>query len=572
MSDSTYILGLNYIGHDASASLIRSGKLLASAPEERFTRQKKDRSFPENAIEFCLDRAGIEVDDLEVITYYLDPEEHFEERVIHHLGRYYPDSVPLFEDNLTRAQKVNGVEDEIRERLDYRGEIYLCTHHLAHVASSFYPSGFDDCVAVSVDGIGEITSTVVADVEEGDFEVLKEVDFPHSLGMLYNAVTHYLGFQATTDAGKVMGLASYGNPDVYIEDFRDVVPFTDDGGYELDLEYFRFPFERDVWISDKFLDRFGPKRDDGEDLTDRYENVAAALQKRVEEVLFRLVEWGKEKTGRDHLCLAGGVALNSVANGKIRQAELFDEVYIPPPAGDDGTSIGGPLYYNHNVLGNTDRHPITPYTGPKYSDAQILAALDRFNLRYRESETVCAETAEFLANGDIVGWFQGQMEMGPRALGNRSILTDPTNDRAKQILNARVKFREPFRPFAPSVLEEAVGEWFTYEERAPYMLHVYDVKPEKRDEIPGVTHVDGTARLQTVSREDNERYHRLISEFERRSGVPIVVNTSFNIKGEPIVNSPTDAIRCFLGNGLDYLVIGDYVVDKESLWTGVKDE
>jgi carbamoyltransferase len=572
MPDKKYLLGLNYIGHDASASLFNAGELIASAPEERFTRQKKDRSFPENAIEFCINRAGINIDDLDVITYYLDPERHFEERVIHHLGRYYPESVPLFDENLNRAQKVSGVDYEIRDRLDYHGEIYFCTHHLAHIASSFYPSGFEDCVAVSVDGLGEITSTVVADVEKGDFEILKEINFPHSLGLLYAAVTHYLGFNATTDAGKVMGLASYGDYDRYIKDFRDIVPLINDGGYELDLEYFEFPFQRDLWISDSFLDRFGPKRDDGEELTERHENLAAALQKRVEEVLFHLVEWGKTETGKNHLCLSGGVALNSVANGKIRQANLFEEIYVPPPAGDDGTSVGGPLYYHHNVKGNTDRQPITPYTGRGYDGEQIIAALDRFNLKYRKSDAVCAETAEFLANGDVVGWFQGRGEMGPRALGNRSILTDPTNKRAKQILNARVKFREPFRPFAPSVLEEAVGEWFTCGDPAPYMLHVYDVIPEKRAEIPGVTHVDGTARLQTVSREDNERYHRLISEFESHSGVPMVVNTSFNIKGEPIVNRPTEAIRCFLGNGIDYLVMGDYIVDKESLWTSVHGE
>lgn len=563
--NKSYVLGLNYIGHDASATLIRDGEIIASAPEERFTRQKKDRSFPDQAIQFCLSRASITVDDLTAVTYYLEPDTHFNERVVHHLGRYYPDSVPLFDDMLARAQKVNDVEREIRENLDYGGEIYFCEHHRAHIASSYYPSGFDSCVALSMDGLGEIASTVIADVEGTDMEILKEIKFPHSLGMLYNAVTYYLGFHATTAAGKVMGLSSYGDSEVYIDDFRDIVPFTDDGEYELNLDYFEFPYQRDTWISNHFIDRFGPKRQKGDEITDRHQNIAAALQRRVEEAYFHLAEWAKAETGEKNLCLAGGVALNSVANGKLLQAELFDDVYIPPPAGDDGTSLGGALYYHHCELENKESHSISPFVGPEYSKDDILDALNSFGLSYRRSENICAETASFLADGDIVGWFQGRMEMGPRALGNRSILADPTREDVKRELNSRVKFREPFRPFAPSVLLEEVDKWFGYDCPSPYMILVYDVLPEKRNEVPGITHVDGTGRLQTVSPEDNERYHRLISEFENRTGVPIVVNTSFNIKGEPIVNTPSDAIRTFLGNGLDHLVLGDFIVEKETV-------
>jgi carbamoyltransferase len=306
-------------------------------------------------------------------------------------------------------------------------------------------------------------------------------------------------------------------------------------------------------------------REEGDEILERHENVAAALQKRVEEAYFHLAEWAKNETGKDKLCLAGGVALNSVANGKLLKSELYDDVYIPPTAGDDGTSLGGALYYHHCELNNDERYSITPSMGPEYDDEDIVSALDRFNLEYRKSENVCEKAAQYLANDKIVGWFQGRMEMGPRVLGNRSILGNPQQDEVKRVLNSRVKFREAFRPFAPSILLEDVDEWFDYDDPSPYMILVYDVLPEKREQVPGITHVDGTGRLQTVSEEDNERYHRLISAFKERTGVPIVVNTSFNIKGEPIVNTPIDAIRCFLGNGIDYLVMGDYVVDKENL-------
>lgn len=565
MSDYQYYLGLNYIGHDASASLVRDGELIASAPEERFTREKKDRSFPENSIEYCLDYEGIEIRDIDTITYYMDPETHYEERVIHHLGRFYPDSVPLFDSMLERAQKVNNVEEEIRSRLSYNGEIYFCTHHLAHISSSFFPSGYDSAAAISMDGLGEISSTVIADVNEDGIEVLKEIDFPHSLGMLYNAVTHYLGFNATTDAGKIMGLSSYGDSTRYIDEFRDIVQFDKEGGYELDLDYFAFPFERSTWVTDEFMNRFGPMREEGDELTERHKDIAAALQKRIEEAYFHMAEWVKEETGRKNLCLAGGVALNSVANGKLVKSELFDDVYIPPTAGDDGTSIGGPLYYHHCVQGSSKRSRISPYMGPAYSDKEVIDSLNRLNLNYRKSEDVFSETAEYIAGGNIVGWFQGRMEMGPRALGNRSILGDPRDPDVKDVINSSVKFREPFRPFAPSVLLEEVDQWFDYDRPSPYMILVYDVLPEKREEIPGVTHVDGTGRLQTVAGTDNERYHSLIKEFEKLTDVPVLVNTSFNIKGEPIVNTPMDAIRCFLGSGIDYLVMNDYILDKNDL-------
>ncbi len=563
MDSRNYILGLNYIGHDASASLVKNGEVLASVMEERFTRKKHDRSFPSQAIDYCLGYAGIKINDLRAITYYMEPKEHFEQRVVHHLGRYYPRSVPLFNDMLNRGLKVNNVEKEIRERLGYLGEIYFADHHRSHVACSFFLSPYDEAAVISIDGLGEISSTVVATVVKNEIEVLKRIDFPHSLGMVYNSVVHYLGFNATSDAGKVMGLASYGDRSVYLDKFQKVVELCDDGEYRLNLDYFEFPFQRDLWVSEKFIETFGPKRDYREPLSERHYNVAAGLQGILEQTYFHLAQWTKRETGKDYLCLSGGVTLNSVANGKLLQKEIFKDIFIPPPTGDDGTSLGSALLYNYEELGNAERYSLeNGFLGPGYSDDELEAALQRFNLSYRKSDDICKETAAFLSENKLVGWFQGRMEVGPRALGNRSILAHPGFPDIKDKLNARVKFREPFRPFAPSVLAEDVGEWFGYDHEAPYMLFVFDVKEEKQKLVPGITHVDGSGRLQSVDRQRNYKYHRLINEFKQLTGIPMVINTSFNIMGEPIVNKPEDAVRCFLGNGLDILVLGDFVVSK----------
>ncbi len=563
MAADNYILGLNYIGHDASASLVRNGEVLSSVMEERFSRQKHDRSFPLESIRYCLDEAGISLDELEAITYYMEPREHFEQRVIHHLGRYYPRSVPLFDDMLNRSLKVNNVEREIREKLDYLGKIYFADHHKSHIAKSFFLSPYTEAAVISIDGLGEISSTVIADARGTSIQILKRIDFPHSLGMLYNAVTHYLGFKATSDAGKVMGLTSYGDRAQCIDKFRKIVQLKDDGEYEFDLSYFEYPFQRDLWVSEKFIETFGPRRVPGEPLEKRHQDVAAGLQVMLEEVYYHLARYAKKATGQQYLCLSGGVALNSVANGRLLQKEYFEDIYIPPPTGDDGTSLGSALVYNYEVLGNTERYPLkNGFLGPEYSDAEIEAALKRFNLEYYRSEDVCREAGAMIADNKIVGWFQGRMEVGPRALGNRSILANPGLDDMKDILNSRVKFREPFRPFAPSILAEDVGEWFDYDHEAPYMLFVFDVKKEKQHLVPGITHVDGSGRLQSVDTKRNPRYHALISEFKKHTGIPMVINTSFNIKGEPIVNTPTDAVRCFLGNGLDCLVLGDFIVRK----------
>ncbi|MDM8553186.1 carbamoyltransferase C-terminal domain-containing protein [Desulfococcaceae bacterium HSG7] len=558
-----YILGLNYIGHDASASLLKGGQIIASAMEERFTREKHCRDFPINALTYCLHEADITIDDVKVITYYMDPVEFYKQRVIHHLGRFYPRSVPIFDDMLNRALKVKNVEKEIRTKLNFFKEIYFTDHHLAHLSSAFFLSPFKESAAISVDGLGEISSMVIADIENYKINILKRIDYPHSLGMLYNAITHYLGFNAVYDAGKVMGLTGYGDASVFIEEFKKIVRLKGDGGFDLDLSYFEFPFQRDVWISEKFIQIFGPKRKPYSLIQKRHYDIAAALQCILEETLFHIARYAKHATGKDYLCLSGGVALNSVANGKLLQENYFKDIFIPPPTGDDGTSIGGPLYYNYCILNNRKRYLLeSAFLGPGYSDDEIILALQRFNLKYYKSDDVCKETAKMIMNNKIVGWFQGRMEVGPRALGNRSILANPALSDIKDILNSKVKFREPFRPFAPSILEEYVKEWFVYDHPAPYMLFVFDIKKEKQRFIPGVKHVDGSGRLQTVDKKRNPKYYQLITEFNRITGIPMIINTSFNIKGEPIVNTPKDAIRCFLGNGLDFLIMNNFVIKK----------
>ncbi len=565
MKKPTCILGLNYLSHDSSASLLRDGEVIASAMEERFTRVKQDRVFPMNAINFCLAYGKITIADLECITFYMDPEENFEQKM-RYAASNYPQTWPIFNTLLQGALDLKGIEKDIRDRLQYFGKIYFCNHHDAHIAESFFLSEFQNCAMLVADGLGEITSTVLATVDGNQFTRLRTVDFPHSLGMLYNALTHYLGFNAISDPGKVMGLSSYGDSAVFIKAFRKIVKLQNNGTYELDLSYFEYPYRRDVWISEIFSKAFGPRRLPGEPIEKRHEDIAAALQLAVEEAIFHMAKFLKDTTKKHYLCLGGGVALNSVANGKLLEKGWFKDIFVPPAPGDDGTSIGSALYYHYCVLQNTKRHPLrNAYLGTEYSNDEILKTITKFRLvKYHKSINVCKETAALLTQNKIIGWFQGRMEIGPRALGNRSIIANPGLRNAQDILNARVKFREPFRPFAPSILVEEIKNWFSFDHSSAYMLFVFDIKKEKRGLIPGVTHVDGSGRLQSVGKSDNPRYYKLISEFNKLSGIPMVINTSFNVAGEPIIESPAGAIRCFLGNGLDYLVMGDYILEKHT--------
>jgi carbamoyltransferase len=450
-----------------------------------------------------------------------------------------------------------------------RTQIHFAEHHLCHAASTFLTSPYDKAAILSLDAAGEWDCTWMGVGDGLDMRPLKKLSFPQSLGIFYGAVTEFLGFQFASGEGKVMGLAPYGDPDRYIAEFRDLIRTTDDGGYVIDLSYFTYHYlGRPRWFSQKFHDRFGPARHPEGELTQHHKDVAAALQRRTEEVGLHAARWLRRQTGLNKVCLAGGVCLNSVMNGKILLEGVFDEVWVQPAANDAGTALGGCYWLWNTVM----RQPRTyvfehAYFGPWWEDDDLRKAITTtvnpgHAVEWRRVDDAPEMAARMLVEGKIIGWFQGRMEMGPRALGNRSILADARRTDMKDLLNARVKFRESFRPFAPSVLEEKSGEWFNSTHPSPYMILVYDVLPEKRALVPAITHVDGTGRVQTVSRQHNPKYHRLIAEFDRLTGVPMVLNTSFNVRGEPIVHRPEQAVECFLKTGMDALFLGDYVLTK----------
>jgi len=568
-----YILGFDCYGHDSTAALLRDGELVAMVEEERFVRKKHTMEFPDNAIRYCLDEAGITIDDVDHIAYYWDPSLHVADQ-LWHIVRYLPRSLALVRSRFDRnflpmmrleatLQKELGLSEHSKARRIHRVE-----HHAAHAASAFLLSPFEEAAILSIDAVGEWTSTWFGVGEGSTFRKLGEIGFPHSIGMLYGSVTEYLGFHYASDEGKVMGLAPYGDPEVYLAEFRKIVRLKPEGRFSLDLSYFDYHlYGRGHWVSDKFVRIFGPPRQKGQPLDKRYEDIAAALQRITEEAGLHMAEYLHTVTGKRNLCIAGGVGLNSVMNGKILQEGSYEGLFIQPAANDAGTALGAALWVQCSLLGlprpSVMQHA---YWGPDFTNEEIEGTLAHYNgrLTYRRLEDPARAGAELVARGEILGWFQGRMEIGPRALGNRSILADPRRPDMKDILNARVKHREPFRPFAPSVLEERTGEYFTVDYPSPFMILVFDVRPDKRSLVPAITHVDGTGRVQTVSRQANPRYWALIKEFEDLTGVGLVLNTSFNVMGEPIVCKPEEAIECFLTTGIDHLIIGDYLVEKMS--------
>lgn len=580
-----FILGIDCYGHDSAAALLKDGELVALAEEERFVREKHTTRFPYRAVDYCLREAGIQGTDLDHIGYYWNPYLGLGKRVMHVL-RYFPASIQLVK---SRKDKdflpMVRIKDLIWETLNlnhHPTQFDFVEHHLAHAASTFLVSPFEEAAILSIDAVGEWTTTWFGYGQGGRIRRIKQIGFPHSIGMLYGSVTEYLGFKFASGEGKVMGLAAYGEPR-YMDQFRKIVQLKPDGEFRLDLSYFDYHrYGRGHWVSSRFLEVFGPPRHPDLEMEQHYADVAASLQLITEEVAIHMADYLHKVTGLRALCLAGGVALNSVMNGRILQESAFSDVYIQPLAYDAGTSLGAALYLDVAKHGNPRRFKMEhPYWGPRFSDEQIRAALsarhipfeflgDEGNGRLTGTETG-RRAAEALAEGAIIGWFQDRMEVGPRALGNRSILADPRRAEMKDILNARVKHRESFRPFAPSVLEECVGEYFECDYPSPFMILVYKVRPEKQSDVPAITHADGTGRVQTVSRKTNPRYWALIDEFRKLTGVPVVLNTSFNVRGEPIVCTPEDALQCFLGTGMDYLFLGDYVIDKrrmpaEILW------
>lgn len=573
------ILGINAYHGDAAASILVDGKLIAAVEEERFNRLKHSAGFPREAIIACLHEAGIGPGDIDHIVVSRDPTAQLASKV-GYIIRKRPSFKKFLEARLKKMAHVYDVDGEL-EKLFHKGAIrakmHRVEHHKAHVASSFFSSSFDRAAILSVDGFGDFVSTMAAVGEGKNIKILNRVVFPHSLGILYNAVTQYLGFPHYGDEGKVMGLAPYGEP-VYMDIFRDMVKLGRGLNFTLNTDYFGHEAEalEDVWeegapvvkriFSRKMENALGPAREPGTPIEKRHQDVAMSLQVLLEDSTIELLRRLRKKTGLSDLCLCGGVAFNSVMNGRIRRERIFDRIYIPPAAGDAGTSLGGALWVLHQTLKQPRSFVMEhAYTGTQYSQEYIEKLLQARGEQFRvlDEESLVARIASKIIGGAVVGWFQGRMEFGPRALGNRSILVDPRRAEMKDVLNSRIKHREPFRPFAPSVLAERAGEWFEVGDANPFMLMVHPVLPGQRRKVPAITHVDGSGRLQTVHRDTNRIFWELIHEFEKHTGVPMLLNTSFN-ENEPIVTSPEDALNCFNRTRMDLLVLGRAVLERQA--------
>jgi carbamoyltransferase len=579
-----FILGINAYHPDSSAAIISDGKLIAAAEEERFNRIKYWAGFPKESIRYCLQEAGIGLTDVDYIAINRDSKANLYKKISFVL-RKRP-SFSLVKSRIANMLKIEGIKDILCKEFSIskgklKAGIYRVEHHRAHLASVFFVSPFKSATAVSIDGFGDFTSCMVAGAKGEKIKVLYSVNYPYSLGLFYTGFTQFLGFRKFGDEYKVMGLAAYGQPR-YLKDMEEILILLPNGQFKSDLSYFVFykgknymlwnntePVLEDIF-SKKISTRFGAPRKYEEEITPYHCDLAASLQAAYEKAFFHVLNYAYKLTGIPNLCLSGGCALNSLANGKIFAHTPFREVYIQPGSSDAGGCLGAAYYLYHQILNYkrifTMRHA---YWGPGFSEEEIERIIkdnadglkDCVIDKPRDKDELCRRTAEFIAQGKIVGWFQGRMEWGPRALGNRSILADPRRKGMQDILNERIKKREWFRPFAPSILLEKVGEYFQIDYPDPFMLKVYPINKDKRDVIPAVTHVDGTGRLQTVAKDENPLFWQLISEFEKISGVPVLLNTSFN-ENEPIVCRPQEAVDCFLRTKMDVLVFGNYVIKR----------
>ncbi len=589
------ILGINAYHGDVSAVLVRDGELVAAVEEERFRRIKHVAGFPRQAIRACLEMAGVGSGEIDHVAVSRNPQAHLLRKAWFAV-RNRPDS-GLLKDRASNYRRVRAIPDTVAEVLglgpgDPRPKVHWVEHHPAHLASAFLVSPFDEAAVCAIDGFGDFVSTSLAIGRGSRLDVIHRTHFPHSLGLLYLAVTQYLGFWRYGDEFKVMGLAPYGSPD-FVREIRDLVHLRPGGRFALNLPYFRYWSEGAAmtWgdgepgigrvFGERLERQLGPARHSDEALAPRHEAIAASLQVVFEEAAFHVLNGLHDATKLSRLCLAGGCAMNSVANGKIRERTPFEEVYIQPAAGDNGTALGAAFHVWNHVLGGPRRFLMCHgYWGPAFTDADIRAALDARGGEieaqgcrrgtFDDVDTLCEWTAARIADGLVVGWFQGAMEWGARALGNRSILADPRRADMREIINTKIKFREKFRPFAPSILEEALDEYFEGAVADPFMIQVYPVRMDKRHVIPAVTHVDGSGRLQTVSRAGNPLYWQLIRAFARLTGVPVVLNTSFN-ENEPIVHRPAEALDCFLRTKMDVLVLGDLALVKPHVAVSLRD-
>jgi carbamoyltransferase len=585
MKSRTFILGINAYHGDVSAVLLRDGELVVALEEERFRRVKHWAGFPSISIQKCLDIAGITGRQVSHVAVSRDPKANLLRKGLFALTRR-PD-LSLILDRVRNAQKVRDVHGPLAHALgipaDDLPKLHFVEHHPTHLASAFFVSPFDDAAVCAIDGFGDFVSTSLAHGGGNRLDVLERVYFPHSLGLLYTALTQYLGFWGYGDEFKVMGLAPYGRAD-HVEELRNLVRLKSDGTFELALEYFRhwnegvemewddgYPTLGRVYSGE--LERLlGPARRDGEPLTPRHENIARSLQALYEECAFHVLNGLWERTRNPRLCMAGGCAMNSVANGKIRKHTPFEEVYIQPAAGDNGTALGAAYHVWHHALDQPRAFVMEHgYWGTQYPGARVSEQIEtteseewEFTSRtYEDEGELCRVAGRLIADGNVVGWFQGRMEWGARALGNRSILADPRRADMRELINTKIKFREKFRPFAPSILEDALDDYFVDAAPDPFMQQVYPVRPDKQAVLPAITHVDGTGRLQTVSERTNPRYYRLISEFARLTGVPVVLNTSFN-ENEPIVDTPEQALDCFMRTRMDVIIVGNTVVRRQA--------
>jgi carbamoyltransferase len=583
------ILGLNAFHGDASAVLVKDGILAAAIEEERLNRKKHCAGFPSLAAKAVLAGAQVAAGDIDHVAISRDPKANLHKKVLFAIQKR-PSFTKLVKDRLANVAKVRGVEAELATALGVgpkglRAKFHGVEHHKSHISSAFFISPFEQAACMSIDGFGDFVSTMRGVGRDRKLEIIDRVEFPHSAGLFYTAITQFLGFQRYGEEWKMMGLAPYGKP-VYVDELRQVIRPMDGGRFELNLDYFRHHTEgvEMTWdegsphlgkvFSPKLTELLGPARDtEDPEFFGKWADIAHSAQAVYEEIFFHVADDLQKRTGLDKLALAGGCALNSVANGKLFERTGFRELFVQPAAGDDGTAIGAAFYVEHSVLGRPRRFVMRDaYTGPAYDDAAVTGAIERargngwdpsIDVRRLDDGELFREVAASVAAGKVVGWFQGRMEFGPRALGNRSIVADPRRADMKDILNTRIKHRETYRPFAPSVLEEKASDIFERSEPSPFMLMVYKVKPAHRTRIPAVTHVDDTGRLQTVSAATNPRYHALIAEFDRQTGVPLVLNTSFN-EHEPIVATPEDALGCYLKTRMDVLALGNWVLTRKT--------
>jgi len=557
------ILGVNYYFHDTSVCIIKDGELLVALEEERFSREKHTWRFPRLSAKKCLALTGFSASDIDAVAFSINPTKDIGKKCLYALG-LGTHMLPFVKHELW-----GGITNQRELRAwannffgNHKPEMHFIDHHLAHVMGSYYVSPYKDAALLSIDGAGEWSTTWLGCVEQGNLQCFSESFFPHSLGSFYETATQFCGFRPNYDEGKTMGLAPFGDSDVFYDKMQKLVTVDEHGKLQVDLRYFKYQNAGHQRFSEEYTAAFGEARH-SDCIEARHENVAAAAQRVLEDRVLEMCKVLEQRCTADYLVVAGGVALNSVVNGRILRETRFKDLYVMPAAGDNGTAIGAAYYLHNHIYKNPNRfHHINPFVGTEYSDGEIEECLRACKLSYKRSSNIAKDVAERLFQGEIVAWFQGRMEIGPRSLGSRSILADPTKADMKNKINAQVKHREAYRPFAPSAIAERASQYFELDVEAPFMLKVCMVREAYKEKLPAITHVDGSARLQTVSADTNPVYHQMISHFGQLSGIPVVLNTSFNIMGEPVVESPIQAIRCFFSTGLDVLAIGNFIVEK----------